>query len=95
MKKLIADYMDTYCDSSINVGFYDQIRLKLTSSYNYRPNFKCQVTLKTDLGDRMMVFFKDLDMESTCSNDWVELDDGQSRSDPYIAGNTISLPSLC
>ena len=33
-----------------------------------------------------MFYFRDLDMENNCYNDWLEIDDGSSRSDSYLAG---------
>ena len=81
-------YMDNYCGSIISHGKFEQFRLKLTSSPNYQSDFQCEVTLETNPGDHMFIKFLFLDLEeaSDCSYDWVELDDGSSRSAQYLAG---------
>ena len=79
--------MDQQCWSTINIGNYSQIRLKLTSSFKYVASFRCQVIIKAKFGAKMMFNFRDLSMEDNCDNDWLEIDDGSSRSDPYLAGN--------
>ena len=78
--------MDTFCGSTINIGDTEQLRLKLTNSYNYPPNLRCQVTIETDYDSMMMFYFRDLRTENNCAYDWLEIDDGSSRSDPYLAG---------
>ena len=89
---LFIDYMDLYCGETINVGAHHQIRLKLTSSSAYDSNMHCEVTLKTDWSRRMMFFFKAMNIEQSdnCQDDFLEIDDGSSRSDPYITGNEIT-----
>ena len=78
--------MDGFCGKTLSIGDINQMRLKLTSNYNYRRNFRCQLTIKTDYDKRMMFYFRDMEIESPCSNDWLEIDDGRSKSDPYLAG---------
>ena len=84
--------MDNHCGDTIDVGNNHQIRLKLTSRYNYPSDFSCQVTVRTarpNSEDRLMMYFKNIDTESICSDDWVELHDGQGRSASYIGSKYI------
>ena len=79
--------MDELCSASTkSTDVYSRIRLKLTRHDIYLPKFRCQVTLKTNPGDYIWIKFKELNIESICKNDWLELADGPSRSYPYIAG---------
>lgn len=81
-------YMDELCSASTkSIDVYSRIRLKLTRHDIYLPKFRCQVTLKTNPGDYIWIKFKELNIESICKNDWLELADGPSRSYPYIAGS--------
>lgn len=77
-------YMNDLCGSSIDVGLYDQVRLKLmhsSSSYHNRP---CQLQLSTfGSNKRLMVYFKSMNIHDTsvyCSNNYLEMHDGSSTS---------------
>ena len=81
--------MEDYCSgSTIDVGYYDQIRLKLTGGSSHSLNWQCQVLLNTDFDSQMMLYFKDMNIPSSysCQYNFLEIDDGSSRSSPYIAG---------
>ena len=80
--------MDQHCGGAFDVTFKHQVRLKLTSSYSYKSDMSCQVTVFTKRSSRMMVFFKDLDTERTsnCTDDYLEMHDGISSASPVIGG---------
>lgn len=80
------DYMDQMCGQTIDLSFYDSVRLQLTSSSNYRPNMNCYIKVKTDYSSRIMLYFKSFGVESTCTNDWLEVRDGQYSSSSYVSG---------
>lgn len=75
------------CGRTIIAGT-DQIRIQLTGGYTYAPNMKCQLNLDTYGENQMMLYFKSMDIEQsgTCEYDFLEMDDGNSRDDPYIDG---------
>ena len=81
--------MDNWCGRTLHAS-NDQIRLQLTSSISYAPNMKCQLNIDTYGSKQMMLFFNSLDIEQsgTYYYDFLEMDDGSSRDDTYIAGNT-------
>ena len=83
-------FMDQHCGGTISIWDDSQIRLKLTSDYHYKSNTQCQLTIETNYDEKMMFYFRDLDTENVCSNDWLEIDDGTSRGNPYLAGNHFS-----
>ena len=78
--------MENHCGGMISD--VKQFHLRLTSSLNYQSNFECKVTLEINHGDHMFIKFLSLDVEQDwdCTYDWVELDDGRSRSAHYLAG---------
>ena len=65
------------------------MRLKLTNHSSYQNNFTCEVTLESQRGSQLMVFFRSMNIEtqSECTYDWLELDDGSSRANAYVSGN--------
>lgn len=79
--------MDNWCGETIDIDD-SQIRLQLTANSAYAPNMKCQLTLSAFSDRQMMIYFKYMDIEQsgTCDFDYLEMDDGSSRSDPYIDG---------
>lgn len=80
-------YMNEYCGSSINVGVYDQIRLRLTRSSSSYHNTQCTLSLQTDFRSKMMLYFNDMNIQSSgtyCGNNYLEIDDGSSTSEPCL-----------
>ena len=65
-----------------------QIRLQLTRNSTYPPNLDCFQTFEANYGQRLMVYFRSLNIQSddTCNYDSLEVDDGISRSSPFLNG---------
>ena len=45
--------------------------------------------MESQRGSQLMVFFRSMNIEtqSQCTYDWLELDDGSSRANAYVSGN--------
>ena len=86
----VSEYMDSWCGSFMSID-RDQVRLQLTSSPLYAKNISCQVTLRVNATQRMMFYFTDMDIEQSgsCAYDYLEMDDGISRTAAYIGGKEV------
>ena len=82
--------MDDWCGNTIKVENH-QMHFKLTANPAYARNMSCKVTLKVNATSRMMIYFDDMDIEQsgTCEYDYLEMDDGISRYNSYIAGKYL------
>ncbi|XP_053376169.1 cubilin-like [Mercenaria mercenaria] len=83
------EYMDEICNQDIDLGLFDSVRLKLTSSTWYKRNMNCYIRVKTDSLSRIMFYFKNFDVDSTlssCTNDWLEVRDGEFSTSSYVSG---------
>lgn len=84
-------YMDRQCDSTLNmqsVYHLYSMRLKLTSRYAYNPNMNCMFTVNTTVDQKLMFYFKSMDIESSpsCRHDWLAIHDGGSINSPTVSG---------
>ena len=79
-------FLNEYCGERLNVEFYDQFRLRLARDPRHQPSLHCKLLLHTNRQNYMLVTFTDLDIKGDCDSDWLELHDGSSRTDPYLAG---------
>ena len=94
IKPLIAfsDYMDKRCHDILDMGKkgIDAGYMKLTQHSNYRNNWKCTTTIQAKKNERVMIVFKEVDIEMgifTCSGDKLRLFDGDSTSTRQLGGN--------
>ena len=85
---LLSDYLDENCNGTLYVSNTGPLLLNLTRHAHYQPSMECQVTITGLEHHRLMVYFRSIDIEheGDCAYDWVELDDGDTRADAYIAG---------
>ena len=81
------------CDRYDRLPVHGQIRLQLTRNSIYPANLTCFHTFEAYYGQRMMLYFRSLNIENegTCNYDWVELDDGTSKLSPYVNGSVASI----
>lgn len=80
-------YMNEYCGGSISIGVYDQIRLRFTRTSSSYHNTQCNLLLQTTYDHRMMLYFNDMSIQDSsvyCTNNYLEIDDGSSRSGPCL-----------
>ena len=93
--------MEFNCSSYLDLpdSNLSAVRLKLTSSYNYSKNMNCVFTIAAKYKENLMLYFKDMDIESSplCVKDWLEVYDGLSLDSPifpfsYVSGNDTLYP---
>ncbi|KAK3088718.1 hypothetical protein FSP39_022962 [Pinctada imbricata] len=82
--------MEDKCGDTIKIDAYHQHfgRIKQTRLSKYRPNTQCVVQVKTAVGRRFVVVFRDIDIEyePTCDDDYLQIFDGNTTSSPILEG---------
>ena len=80
---VFTDFMRHKCNETIYVET-DQIHILFSSE----PNMRCQLNINTTESKQMMLFFTKMCIQQhrDCRNIFLEINDGSSRDDPFIAG---------
>ena len=80
--------MDTHCGDTRDIFWDDAIRVKLSNG-RYRTNMDCTISVTTLSSSRLMLYFRsmDIEFESACNYDWLEIHDGDSRTDKPLTGD--------
>lgn len=84
-------YMDQLCSSTLNMPSLHNtysVRLKLTKNSQYTANLHCTFSVFTAGNEKLMLYFKDMDIKNACANYWLEVHDGRSINSPYVSGLT-------
>ena len=63
-------------------------RLAVTRRSKYRSTFSCHVTILAPEQQRLVIVFREIDieLEPNCDDDFVQFFDGRTRSSPIIRG---------
>ena len=86
---LFPDYMDQLCGSTLDLTSPRQIyaiRLLLSKNSYYTTDLNCIVHVYAERNEKLLLYFKTMDIYSDCSNTWLELHDGYSVKDHYVPG---------
>ncbi|XP_045173816.1 low-density lipoprotein receptor-related protein 12-like [Mercenaria mercenaria] len=86
---LYTYYMDDTCNGTVDISDTNSIMLYLTKSSTYKPNMHCSLLISTTKYDQFMLYFKNIDIaskQSGCTQDWLEVHDGNSLKSPFVAG---------
>lgn len=83
-------YMNDNCGGSVDVGLYDQIRVRLSRGSSSSHHRQCTLLLSTNFDSRMMVYYKDINIPDSgvyCNDNFLEIDDGSSSSSACLTGS--------
>ncbi|XP_060598967.1 low-density lipoprotein receptor-related protein 12-like [Ruditapes philippinarum] len=85
---IVYFFMEDNCNGVVDISYIDQIRLQLTRHSSYRANMNCKLLITANTTDRLMLFFKDFDVETSasCNLDYLEVHDGNSINSPFVPG---------
>ena len=62
------------------------MRLLLTNNRYYTTDLNCLVHVYAAREERLLLYFKTMDISNDCANTWLELHDGYSLKDHYVPG---------
>lgn len=82
-------YMDQLCGATLDLTNPREVysmRLLLTNNRYYTTDLKCLVHVYAARDERLLLYFKTMDISNDCSNTWLELHDGYSLKDHYVPG---------
>lgn len=89
VKGIETYYMDQLCGSTLDLTSPRQIyaiRLLLSKNSYYTTDLNCIVHVYAERNEKLLLYFKTMDIYSDCSNTWLELHDGYSVKDHYVPG---------
>ena len=85
--------MEEECGGTIamehgSYGYIPAGRLAVTRRSKYRSTFSCHVTIVAPEPERLIIVFRELDieLEPNCDDDFVQFFDGRTRSAPIVRG---------
>ena len=83
-------YLEEECGGTIAMdeGRIPAGRLAVTRRSKYRSTFSCHVTILAPEQQRLVIVFREIDieLEPNCDDDFVQFFDGRTRSSPIIRG---------
>ena len=89
-------YLEDECGGTIAMehgshGYIPAGRLAVTRRSKYRSRFSCQVTIVAPEQQRLIIVFRELDieLEPTCDDDFVQFFDGKTKASPIVQGNCL------
>ena len=62
------------------------MRMVLTNNIYYTTDLDCLVHIYAARDERLLLYFKTMDISNDCSKAWLELHDGYSLNDHYVPG---------
>ncbi|XP_045173408.2 low-density lipoprotein receptor-related protein 12-like [Mercenaria mercenaria] len=87
---LLSYYMDDNCNGTVDLTDIDSILLQLTKKSTYQPDIDCSLLISSTKYDQFMLYFMHFDISSDeqqgCTEDWLEVHDGNNVKSPSVAG---------